>query len=224
MPPGAGQMANMPGEPPVAGANHSPPAAQPPAAAATGGASLLPPGVGAQNPPPAPARPARKQPRFIAADSNRSRFQLGADGNLPQLALQEASGKREQMQEQASSSNPLMLIIVLGISLTMSVVMLLVDFDNAGQRITESAAREQLEMHYVGSEGDPAPYQRLLRQALQAHSRGDYNTERRRLREVLDMLHSEGKNRFTGLTGVPDADYPPNDAHLEQQLARLLNE
>jgi hypothetical protein len=69
-------------------------------------------------------------------------------------------------------------------------------------------------VQYYGTEfGQLLPYQLLLREAQQAHSRGDLALERQKYREVLRMLRAEGRGKFEGLTGTPKSD---------QDLAKLL--
>jgi len=53
---------------------------------------------------------------------------------------------------------------------------------------------------------------------------GDYTMERGRYRDVLDMLHNESNRDFAGLTGMREAQAPPNDEHLKELISTLLSE
>ena len=86
------------------------------------------------------------------------------------------------------------------------------------------AARRQLEDQYLRPSVAPARYQQLLRQALWAHNREAYDEERRLYKQVLDLLHAENKDPYNGLTGQIDARDPPNDRHLEELLATLVDD
>lgn len=181
------------------------------------------------SPPPASRpearRPAPKQAKFISGDSSQSRINLGGDGQLPELKLEEGKSSGRN-REQREGANSLVLILVFGFSLGMSILMLWMPGGSSGpNETTKSEALVDLQNHYINDQPPPLePYQRLLREAKQARSRGDYKTERARYRRVLDMLHAEGKNKFKGLTGVPSGTVPPNDEHLERTLSTLLAE
>ena len=127
--------------------------------------------------------------------------------------------------EKTKTSNPWVMIGVLSLSFGLSVLMLFIDTTpGSGEAPTKAQTRRLIERSYIAQEPPLEEYQLLLRQALQAHTRGDTVRERRIYRRVLDMLHAEGKNKFKGLTGVPDADQPPNDRDLEELLSTMLAE
>lgn len=173
----------------------------------------------------APRRKA-KQARFISADAIKTRIQLGADGRLPELALDEAV-RRKDKPETSKSSNSLILVGVLLFSVVVSIVMLFVESsDTKSESRAKSEARESIALWYTGQGQEPPldRYQRLLRESLQAHSRGDFAKERRNYRRVLDMLHSEDKNDVTGLTGALGGTEAPNDKDLQRRLATLLRQ
>ena len=82
--------------------------------------------------------------------------------------------------------------------------------------------------------GDPArrellPYQRLLREAVQARARGDFKAERLYYKQVLDLLHTEtpegsstqaARDRLEkGITGSRE-----HDRELEQNILTVLGE
>jgi hypothetical protein len=165
-----------------------------------------------------------KAAKFIAGEATETRVQLGADGQLPNLVLRD--DKKKQVEDSpASSSNPLLLIGVLCFSITISVVMLFVDIEGGHvEGEAKERAREQIERYYTGTPPTIKLHQRKLREGLQAHNLGDYAMERARYREVLDMLHNEANRGFAGLTGMREAQAPPNDAHLKELISTLLNE
>jgi hypothetical protein len=171
----------------------------------------------------APAQREAKPARFITANPTERRIDLGADGRLPELVLQEGN-KSEQTPSADRTSNPLVLIAVLTVSFGLSAAMLFVD---TGARHSEShrkaIARDELAQHYTQSPRRLEPYQELLRQALQLHNQGKYADELVCYRRVLDMLHEEHRENLKGLTGVRRGASPPSDEHLESLLSQLLS-
>jgi len=205
-----------------AAAVSSPPPVQPGSVASSPKST---PALSSSQPSSAPQRrPKPKQAKFVSAEGTSSQIQLGADGQLPRLVLEE--GKKQRREEQAESSNPWLLRVVLIVSIGMSGLMLVWNpTSGGGQSKSKQEAREVIETTYATSRGGGSlePYQLLLGEALQAHSRGETATERRLYRNVLDMLHGEDKNEFTGLTGKPQGPRP-SDTDLEALLATLLAE
>ena len=242
-----------PSGPPAATAVASPaPPTAPPANAAAPPATARPAGIASSVPvarpvtapkdsnlePPVPA-PSKSKPsgraaqaaKFISADPNEARIQLGADGQLPQLTLLQEK-KEDASADAEGGSNPVVLGIALVVSLSLTVAMLLLDFEvGPTDSKAKDVARQQIEQYYIGkpAEGKEPPanhelkqFQRVLRRALQAHNRGDRREERRLYRRVLNMLHSEAKGKLMGVTGMAGARTPPNDNHLQEQLSVLL--
>jgi hypothetical protein len=185
----------------------------------------LPPPV---SPPAAPRRKPTKA-KFIAADATTTKIEIGDDGQLPQLKLAEVSDTEPKPQSRRFSS-PLLLVLALAVSTSLSVAMLFWDASAERPEAESKAdARQSLIDDYINSPPKLEPYKMLLRRALQAHSRGEYRTERRLYRQVLDMLHAEDKNRAgnrRGLTGLREErdNRPPNDQHLKEQLTILLRD
>jgi hypothetical protein len=225
--PGAGAL--LPDDlPPPVGPRKSDAWPGPPPAGATPADAIQ-----ADLPPPVrpPAAPRRKSTRakFIAADATTTQIEIGADGQLPQLTLAEVSDAEPKPQTQRFSS-PLLLVLALAVSTMLSVAMLF--WDTSSQRPeaeSKADARQSLIDDYINSPPTLEPYKMLLRRALQAHSRGEYRTERQLYRQVLDMLHAEDKNRVgnrRGLTGLREErdNRPPNDQHLKEQLTILLRD
>lgn len=166
--------------------------------------------------------------RFIAADAAAVRVPLGADGKLPELVLVDlASPKEEEEAAKKKTTPPWLLLVVFGFSVTASVAMLFIDSSGPViERQSKAKARESLQKYYAGSKMPLATHQQKVRLALQAYQRGDRDAERRFYREVLDILHAESKNKFTGITGMVDSPDPPvgnpSDRHLESLISVLL--
>lgn len=187
-----------------------------------------PHGAGPAQPPRAPGATlplaASNRAVLITGDASKTSVFLGADGKLPELVLHEGS-QREKNVEKSATQSPLVLIGVLAFSVGLSMLMLLADTtpQRADTR-TKAEARRVLRNHYLADQSPLEPYQVVLREALQAYSRGDFVAERRLYRRVLDMLHEEGKNKHAGLTGALYGALPPSDQDLENQLSILLRE
>ena len=194
-------------------------------APSTGPAS--PPIQPTEPPKPRQQKPRRrpKQAKFITADATQTKVLLGADGQLPELVLREADAKEKKEAVSSSGSSPLM-IVALVVSIVFSVILLLADLSGSrGENVTKQDARETLKKYHIGGESDASelePYQLLIREALKEHSSDHEKAERRLYKQVLDMLHAEGKNRF-GVTGrVPGSSH--SDKHLEKLINTLLRE
>jgi len=164
-------------------------------------------------PPKPQERKGRKVARFITDQAGDRLVRLGEDGKLPQLSL--AVSRQEQKTQRSShqQSSPLIYVAV-GISLVMSLAMLLIDADSSGSTAAGRArARRDIVRFYANAE-NPKPYQRDLRQAELAHKAGDRQAERRAYQRVLDRLNSEDvANSVNGLTG---------DKRDDEELRRLI--
>lgn len=134
--------------------------------------------------------------------------------------------KEEQARpaESQRGVNPLVLVLVLCISVVSSI--LLVMYEPAASGPANSDRRERarwvIQEDYFSNldKSKPLePYQLRLRQAQQAHSRGDYSVERKLYKEVLDMLRAERGAYDRGVTGSR-----ARDAALEDQLKILLSD
>jgi hypothetical protein len=168
-----------------------------------------------------PSREARPA-RFIAGENAETRVELGHDGQLPVLRLDEAKGVEVDLKN-ARDSNPWLLVAALFFSFGMSAVLLFVDMTGAPtEQTTKKSARSDIEFYYLAGV-QPKPYQELLRKALQAYNQGYYATERLRYKDVLDLLHAENKDPYSGLTGQVSLGQPPNDRHLEELLSTLVD-
>ena len=236
------------GSPPMAVPPGIAPASQPPGAQPPG---YPPPGTRAGGPPPAPyggvpATPAQAPPpggprpgtapttprpsavhkkvaRFITTEATQSTIHPSPDGKLPELRLHQ-SEESGSSKEKGGSFNPLLLLGALCLSVALSVVLVMVDVDSedASTLQKKQAARAYVDANYFSSDAGPnmplEPYQICLRQAQQAHSRGDRATERKLYRKVLEMLRAERGVRQKGLTGSHD-----RDNKLEQKISILLS-
>jgi hypothetical protein len=143
--------------------------------------------------------------------------QLTADGKLPELSLAEATASKPKSSE--SSTSPLVLGLALGASTLISILLVVADFDGGTTSTrTLREARQTIESHYAGQSGTLLPYQVLLRDAQRAYERKDYQQERQCYRRVMELLRSESKDPFAGVTGTKSGD-----KELMRQLEILLS-
>lgn len=153
-----------------------------------------------------------KVARFIAAVSQDSTVQLTAEGKLPELSLAEATAKKPKTSE--SNTSPLVLGLVLCVSTLASILLLVADFKGSGSDETSvQQARESIAGYYTSYSGKLLPYQVLLREAQRAADRRDFAAEKDAYRRVRDLLLSESKDPYAGVTGTQSGD---------EELARLL--
>ncbi len=164
-----------------------------------------------------PALPAHGTARIIRPESIQPA--TPPEGKLPTLSLTDAP-QRSALELPKIKSHPLVLGALLCGSLIISVAVLLTDFDaTPGHRTTRAEAREKLRGFYEAPpRSSLQPYQMQLRQAQQAHSRGDHNAETACYRKVLAQLRAENRSPYTGLTGSPT-----RDGELEGYLSILLD-
>jgi len=213
--------------------------ASPPASASL--ASRQPPPPPSSVTPPASVESAKAQRRdmsrgsgsrsvqaatFVTAAPVQTNVALGADGKLPDLQLTEAKRKDDQAAEQPRS--PLLVIAALTVSVGMSVLMLVVDFDTAASPTRSKVQyRQDIEEHYTQPAfkgGELESYQKNLRAALQAHNRGDSRVEKIYLHRVLDMMEAEDVSPTRGITGRAEGEYPVSDEHLRKTISQLLQD
>jgi hypothetical protein len=203
--------------PPVATVVKMPPPRPIPAASP----ALAPP-VAAPAPPPRSPLTTHPLPppnvaRFIAAASQDSTVQLTADGKLPELSLAEATAKKQKTSD--SNASPLVLGLALVASTVVSILLMVADFDGGGpSTATADQARAKIQEYFI-QEGPLLPYQQLLKDASLAHSLGRFDEEQRCYQRVRDMLRSESKNQYSGVTGTKSSD-----RELLNLLGILLNE
>jgi hypothetical protein len=173
--------------------------------------------------PPPPPAPPKRIARFITAEAADSTLHLAADGRLPELHLEEGKSK-ETPEAKSRSVNPLVLLGVLSMSVVLSIVLVLVDWEPPSDSASPQKVqmRQMIEEEYFGAGTIDAkglePYQLLLRESQRASTRGDYKTEREQYRQVLDMLRTERGIHEKGLTGSRS-----RDEKLKNAISILLN-
>lgn len=147
----------------------------------------------------------RQVARFIT-DKGDPLVELGADGQLPELALQEGQAGRERSTK-PKETNPLVLYSVLALSFVMTLGLLLLDNGMESRReLSKAEARRKIATFYGRESDELKPYQLALRAAHLAHSRADRRTELQEYRLVLDALTAEDANQHIGLTGHFESD------------------
>ncbi len=183
----------------------------------------------------APAAPpqARKVARLVSAEAAQSSLKLAADGQLPQLQLQEID-KKDVGQGKSRSIPPLVMILAWIFSVASTIAIVWISNNNERSSVTTAAKQEALaaiEKDFFGNpaRGELLPYQRLLREAVQARARKDLKGERHYYKQVLDLLHTEtwdgssartAQNRLEkGITGSRD-----HDRELEQLILKVLGD
>jgi hypothetical protein len=184
-----------------------------------------------------PAQPMSLPPAPPPQDASKSTAELTArfapktaaapeaitSDRLPALHLAETL-KAKKPSDGASAARGPLLIIALLVSVGFSLVLLFWNPEPSQPAAnTQRDAWQQVEVLYFGDGANPKPYQRLLRQAQQAHNKGDRVQMATLLRRVLDMLHAEQPNPEFGVTGF-QTPQPPNDEHLEEQIMILLRQ
>ena len=138
--------------------------------------------------------------RFIT-DQGGPLVELGADGHLPELALQDDPTHKEK-QAKPKQSNSALLYSALGLSFLSSLAMLFAEVDPPSvSELSKADAREEIVRFFGSDDKELETWQRRLRAARLAHSRGDDETELRRYREVLSALKSEDRDPHIGITG-----------------------
>ncbi len=173
----------------------------------------------------APKKKADKKPkrkkqlaRFIT-DQGDPLVELGADGQLPELALDEGKSSRDRVSKPKEAS-PALLYAVLALSLAMSLALLLLDAaPHASTTVSKNQARRDIVRFYGKETDELKPSQSSLRAARLAHSRGDRQTERREYRKVLDELSAEDSNQHVGVTGHFRSDH-----ELKQLIGLILSQ
>ena len=182
-----------------------------------------------------PAAPpqARKVARLVSAEAAQSPLKLAADGQLPHLQLQEGD-KKGKGQGKSRSIPPLVMIGVWILSVVLTIVIVIITYDDGSSGVTTQVkvdALEKIREQFFGhpERGELLPYQRFLREARQARAHGDFKAERQYYKQVLELLHTEtwggsatpaSRNRLEkGITGSRD-----HDRELEQLILAVLSD
>lgn len=150
--------------------------------------------------------------RFIT-DQGGPLVELGADGHLPELALQDDPARKEK-QARPSQSNSSLLYSVLALSFLSSLAMLFAEVDPPSvSELSKADAREEIVRFFGSEDQELQSWQKQLRAARLAHSRGDSEAELMAYRRVLALLKSEDRDPHIGITG-----------HLatDEELKRLI--
>lgn len=176
-------------------------------------------------------RKTRTVARFITDGPGDPLVKLGEDGHLPELQLNEGH-VREGREPQQQKSSPLLVLVAVGVSVVMTVLMLLLETEAAGDNTArKNKARVEIAEYYGKENEEIKPYQIYLRQARQSRGRGDFDGERAEYRKVLNLLRSEAReklNKYTGITGrleyVDGDENRRSDRRLEELIAILLSD
>ena len=165
----------------------------------------------------------KKVARFVTTDTVDSMLRLAPDGKIQELHLDERTAK-EKAAATSKSVSPLVLVGALSIGIVLSVVLVAMDLESPSGAGTKQKAqmRQLIRDEYFNppdvKNGTPEPYQILLREAQRAYHRGDYKTERRQYRKVLNMLHVEHNPEENSVSGNRT-----RDKTLEEALTVLLS-
>jgi len=179
--------------------------------------------------PPVPAAPAAPAPSAGPPGTNTARLKTAAsaaptiaptaDGKLPGLLLAEGETSATG-GETGEKSVPLWMACVAVVGSTLlSVFLLLSESPGKKSAVSQQAEVRQQIASFYGADGSTLkPFQVLLREAQQAHSRGDRAMERQKYRQVLGLLRSEKRSKYENVTGTPS-----DDEKLAQWLSILLS-
>ena len=163
--------------------------------------------------------------RFLQFPAPHPSVSLGADGKLPELALDAGSAAQHGEAGAAAPTSSWILYGVLALSLIASLGLLLIDPESRvhSSSATRDVALRKLSDFYGGEKGRTEPYQQLLCAALVDQSQGNIAASRRRYRQVIQLLNSvdfvESPN---GLTGAQTGRGPSSDADLRHLLEIVI--
>jgi hypothetical protein len=176
----------------------------------------------AQPPAAPPVVAPRKVARLVTTETAQSTLKLAEDGKLPELQLREF-GEAPVHQARSRGMNPLVLFGLLAVSLaaTVLVVLMPTGSQDATSLREKQEARRIIQKEYFGGEGAARlePHQRYLREAHQAHLRGELKREDDLHKKVLNLLRTERSASDQWLTGSP-----ASDQRLQQQIEILLSD
>ena len=161
----------------------------------------------------------RQLAKFVTNAEGESRVQLGEDGQLPELSLDEelTGGQAEQKTRR---SNSLMLSLLLAASVASTVLLLVVE--GPGNRAIGNDRRaERQELKRMLDDSQPkkdqaeAGWRLLVRDALTSAARSDRSGEQQAYDRLLKLLNAEDLGT-TGLTGDVS-----RDKQLRKSIATL---
>ena len=177
----------------------------------------VPAAAAAAAPPAGP--PGTNTARLKTAASAAPTIAPAADGKLPGLLLAEGETSATG-GETGEKSVPLWMACVAVVGSTvLSVFLLLSESPGKKSAVSQQAEVRQQIASFYGADGSTLkPFQVLLREAQQAHSRGDRAMERQKYRQVLGLLRSEKRSKYENVTGTPS-----DDEKLAQWLSILLS-
>ncbi len=166
-----------------------------------------------------PRRRKRQLARFVNDGTGEARVQLGEDGHLPELTLdEEMTGGRPDGRSRGSSN--LLLYLLLAGSVAGSSMLILVDGPASSTTATvKRNALSELKQILLDSNrpgGVETDWQILVRDALAAHARRNRTAERLAYDRLLKRLNAEDLGR-TGLTGDLG-----QDKRLRELIAELI--
>ena len=144
--------------------------------------------------PPAVPPPVRKVARLVSADAAQSSLKIAADGQLPNLQLQDPD-RKEKGQGKSRSIPTLVVVAAWVFSVVMTLAIVMVSGGGGDSRATtpeKARAMKEIEEYFGDAPHGPLPpYQQLLREARQARAREDYKAERLYYRQILVLLRTE---------------------------------
>ena len=145
---------------------------------------------------------------------------LTKDGKLPTLLL--ADEEKPRVSEKGGlTSNPIVIGLLICFSLVSSAGMLFLiesGHPEAKQEV-EEARGDVVRFYQVREDQELQPYQRELREAQRAYSRGDFSAESSYYQKVMLRFHNENLTKYAGLTGSP-----VGDMELEKDVSLLLKD
>lgn len=149
----------------------------------------------------------RQTARFIT-EQGKSLVELGADGQLPELALDEDAGTK-QKSDKPKQSSPSLMYGMLAFSFLATLAMLLIDIaPGQSGAVSKSDARTEVTRFYGGADDKVSlrPFQKRLRSAQLARAQRDFEKERRLYLQVLSELNAEDRDLNIGVTGSLNGD------------------
>lgn len=161
----------------------------------------------------------RQLAKFVTNAEGESRVQLGEDGQLPELSLDEelTGGQSEQKTRR---SNSWLLSLLLAASVAATVLLLVAEGPGSGaigndRRTDRQSLKQMLEDSQPKKDQAEAGWRLLVRDALTSAARSDRSGEQQAYDRLLKLLNAEDLGT-TGLTGDVG-----RDEQLRELIARL---